>query len=78
MPRYFFHLQNDIHVHDEEGQELPDDGAALDAAVKFARDMASHSVREGHLALSHFIRCAADDGREVGVVRFADAICINN
>jgi hypothetical protein len=37
MPRYFFHLHNDIDALDEEGVELAD--------LEAARAMARHSVQ---------------------------------
>ena len=45
-------------------------------ALKSARDMASHSVKEGKLDLRHFIICVDDTGREVGIVYFADAVTV--
>jgi len=74
MTRYFLHLHNDIDAPDEEGQDFPDDRSALDCAMRCARDIASSAVREGHLDLNHFIVCVAEDGREIGVVRFDDAV----
>lgn len=74
MARYFFHLHNDIDAPDEEGQEFPDDRTALECALLSARDIASSGVRQGDLNLNHFIICVAEDGREVGIIRFADAV----
>jgi len=69
-----FHLHNDLDVPDEEGQEFPNDWSALECALLSAREIASSAVREGTLNLNHFIICVAEDGREVGIVRFADAV----
>lgn len=77
MTRYFLHLHNDIDAVDEEGLEFPDDKAALDAALVSARDLASASVKEGHLDLTHFILCVDETGRRVGVVHFADAVAVS-
>jgi hypothetical protein len=74
MTRYFLHLHNDIDAPDENGQEFPDDRAALECALQCARDVASTAVRSGTLDLNHFIVCVAEDGREVGIVRFGDAV----
>jgi hypothetical protein len=74
MPRYFLHLHNDLDTLDEEGQEFPDDRSALECALCSARDVASAAVREGKLDLNHFIICVDENGREVGIVRFADAV----
>lgn len=76
MPRYFFHLHNDIDAPDEEGQEQENDRAAMEQALECARDIASAAVKNGNLNLRHFIVCVAEDGREVGIVRFGDAITI--
>lgn len=76
MTRYFFHLHNDIDVPDEEGQEWESDHAAMECALASARDIASAAVRQGHLDLRHFIVCTREDGREVGIVRFADAVTV--
>lgn len=64
--RYFFHLHNDVDCRDDEGRELIDSEAAKAAAIDEAREMASESVRKGHLDLSHYI--AVDD--EAGTLLF--------
>lgn len=74
MTRYFLHLHNDIDAPDEQGQDFADDRAALECALHCARDVAGAAVRDGNLNLNHFIVCVAEDGREVGIVRFADAV----
>lgn len=74
MTRYFLHLHNDIDAPDEQGQEFPDDRSALECAMHCARDVASTEVRGGNLNLNHFIICVTEEGREVGIVRFADAV----
>ncbi|RZI61360.1 MAG: hypothetical protein EOP94_00730 [Zymomonas sp.] len=74
MTRYYFHLHNDIDSPDEEGQELNDDRAALETALDAAREMASEQVRLESLDLRHFIVCVDEAGREVGIVRFGDAV----
>ncbi len=38
MARYFFHLE-DGHLSDDKGDELPNDGAARDEALRVARDL---------------------------------------
>jgi len=74
MPRYFFHLHDDTDTLDQEGLDFPDDRSALEHALDGARDIASAAVRKGYLNLSDFIRCVAEDGREVGIVRYSDAV----
>lgn len=76
MARYFFHLHNGIDAPDEQGTEFDDDNVALDFALFCARDVAAASVKEGHLSLQHFVICVDHTGREVGLIRFADAVKI--
>lgn len=77
MARYFFHLHNDIDTPDEEGQEFANDQAAMKMALDSAREMASETVRLGSLDLDHFIVCVDENGREIGIVRFGDAVKIS-
>ena len=76
MTRYFFHLHNDINTPDNQGADYPDDRSAMEEALRSARDLASHNVKEGKLDLSHFIICVDETGREVGIVYFADAVSV--
>jgi hypothetical protein len=76
MPRYYFHLFNDITSLDEEGSELPTDAAAKQPAESNAREMAAESVREGHLVLSHWIEVGNEVGEKIATVRFRDVIQI--
>lgn len=39
MARYFFHIQGDDLVHDEDGTELPSALHAREAAARFAGEM---------------------------------------
>lgn len=73
MPRYYFHLHNDMEVPDEEGSELADLEAARTLAVASAREMAAEAVREGVLNLDHSIDVTSDDGC-VLTVRFRDVV----
>jgi hypothetical protein len=76
VPRYYFHLFNDLTVHDEEGVELPNDDVAMRRAADSARYMAAESVREGHVVLDHRIEVTNEHGRTVGVVHFSDVVAI--
>ena len=77
MPRYFFHLRNDLSVNDEEGIDLPSIEAARARATEFAVDMAAASVTEHHrIILNHRIEIANRDGRLLDVVKFGDAVTI--
>ena len=74
MPRYFFHLHNDIETRDEEGVELADLAAARGLAEREARSIAAHSVTGGTLDLAHSIEVTDAGGTTVLRVRFGDVI----
>ena len=74
MPRYFFHLFNDIDALDDEGQELPNDAVALQRAAENARAMAADSVCRGRLVLDHRIEVKSDGGKCIGTVHFRDVV----
>jgi hypothetical protein len=46
MPRYFFHLHNDVDATDEEGKEFPDLASARKHAQGEAVHMAAASITE--------------------------------
>jgi hypothetical protein len=74
VPRYFFHLFNDLTACDPEGQELPDDAAAIEQAIINIRALASETVCEGRLNLNHRIEVRTADGETVRTVYFRDAV----
>ena len=74
MPRYFFHLYDELQVLDEEGVELPDDEAARETALQNAREIACAEVEQGQLVLDHHIDMVDENGRQVGVVSFRTAV----
>jgi hypothetical protein len=74
MPRYFFHLYEDMPAPDEEGSELADLDAARACGIKEARSVAADQVREGKLDLNHRIDVTDEQGVVVHTIRFADAI----
>lgn len=76
VPRFFFHLYNDVTSRDDEGKELPDRSAARRQALAYARDMAAVTVREGHLNLEHRIEVTDQDGELVVALPFRDAVDI--
>jgi hypothetical protein len=77
MPRYYFHLHNDLATTDEEGRELDDIGAARRAAEEDAREMAARSVQcHGHLDLGHYVEVTDEGGNSVVRVRFGEAVAI--
>lgn len=75
MPRYYFHLHNDIDAPDSEGAELPDLAAARERAVKYAVDMTAASVLEHRqIDLHHRIDVADDTGGILCTVHFGDVV----
>lgn len=74
MPRYFFHLYDDIITHDEEGIELPSDAAARLVALRGARDIIASQVRHGYFVRSHWIDVADEEERILFKVTFRDAV----
>ena len=74
MPRYFFHLHNDLETRDEVGLELPDLAAARKVAEQEARAMAAQSVVNGRVDLKHSIEVTDESGATVLLIRFGDAV----
>jgi len=58
MPRFYFHLKNDLIVDDLEGRELADVEAAVGEARRNVRALAAEQVRQGRLVLHHHISVA--------------------
>lgn len=76
MPQYFFHLYNHLEVPDEEGKFLADLVAAQTCAIEIARDVMSENIRAGEICLSHRIEIEDEQGRQLMVVHFRDALTI--
>ena len=76
VPRFFFHVHDDIDALDEEGRELPDLAAARDAAINGVRELACEQIRKGKVDLRHRIEVADDAGRTVLKITFGDAFAI--
>jgi len=74
MPRFFFHVYDDVVALDDEGMDLPDSEAARRTALAGARALAADQVRTGRLDLRHRIEVADDGGAPVLTVTFDEAI----
>ena len=75
MPKFYFHLHNDVDVMDEEGRELHDLEAARKWARHEARNMAGEMAKEeGRLVLHHRIDIAGADGKVLESVSFGEAV----
>ncbi len=76
MPRYFFHVHDDIVARDPEGVELPDLAAARACAIEGARSLMMTQVEEGRIHLDHWIEVTDQDDREVMRVPFSEAVTV--
>ena len=76
MPRFYFHLYNDLTALDEEGQEFENLPIAHQKAIAEARWMAAEAVKNGHLTLSHLIEIADEAGEVLSTVWFRDILDI--
>jgi hypothetical protein len=76
MPRFYFHLYNDVVTADDEGRMLPDVEAARGVAVQEAREMMTDEVLAGTINLSHRIVVADEDGQVVATISYRDAVAV--
>lgn len=76
MPRYFFHIHDDLDFQDEEGMELANPPAARAAALAGARGIMSEQVQKGHLSLHHRIEVEDEEGDAVLTLPFGEAVVI--
>jgi hypothetical protein len=74
VPRFFFHLYDDVVSLDGEGNELPDMGAAREKAISRAPAIACQEVLEGHLNLGHRIEGEDERGAPVLTAHFSDVV----
>lgn len=77
MPRYYFHVHNDILARDEEGREFPDLAAAREEAISGARDLIAEDIRRGKVTLSHWIEIQDDAGNRLLTVSYGEAVQID-
>lgn len=77
MPRFHFHLHNDLEVPDPDGIELPSLEAALVAAVRYARFTAAETIKDtGRMVCNHRIDIEDENGVVLDTVYFGDAVKI--
>jgi hypothetical protein len=77
MPRYYFHLINDVDVPDNEGQTFADAAAARAFAIGQARALiAATTVEDGRIVLHHRIDIEDEDHAVVDKVHFRDAVMV--
>ncbi len=74
MPRFYFHLHNDVDVPDEGGEELPDLAAARAHAISMARFEVAEAAKVGRILLSHRIDVEDEHGAVLATVPFSEAV----
>ena len=63
--RYFFHMEDGKCIRDENGQDFPDDAAAMLEATKVARELSKQRIKgvhEWHVVVTNA------EGRRIGSV----------
>ena len=79
MPLYYFNIHNgDGLTGDEEGRELPDDGAAHAEALQGIRSILAEEVRQGRLDLDGRIEVLDGAKRPLFSVTYAEALRIES
>ena len=77
MPRFFFHVHDEIVAFDDEGVELPSAAVARQEALRGARSLACEEVLKGRLHLNHRIEVVDENGRILETVKFGDAVAVD-
>ena len=77
MPRYFFHLHNDVDAPDPDGVELLNLEEARAMALRNARFTAAETLKDaGHFIGDHRIDIEDEKGTVLDTVYFRDAVKI--
>ena len=77
MPRFYFHLYNDMNAVDDEGKELPNLAAARAFAQEQARQLIGEMIKEsGRIVLSHRIDIEDAQQRPLDSVHFRDVVTV--
>jgi hypothetical protein len=75
MPRFYFHLRNDMDVPDNEGKELRNLEEAVAYALNLTRFEAAELVKEnGRIVLSHRIDIEDEQHIVLETVHFSDVV----
>jgi hypothetical protein len=77
MPRFYFHVYNDLVAIDEEGLELPDLDAAREQAMESARELVCEGIHQGYLNLDHRIEVEDEAHEKVLTLSFRDAFTVS-
>ena len=76
MPRFYFHVYNDVIAIDEEGLELPDLETAREQAMESARELVCEGIHKGHLNIDHRIEVEDEEHNNVLTVSYRDAFTV--
>ena len=77
VPRFFFHVRDDLDSPDHEGSEQRDIEAARTYAAGSARCLMCETLmREGRITLHHRIEIEDDRGGVLDTVHFRDAVTV--
>jgi uncharacterized protein DUF6894 len=75
VPRFYFHLHNDVDAPDDEGVDLPDLDAARAHATWQARVTFAETAKdERRVVLHHRIDIEDSEGTVLDTVHFRDAV----
>jgi hypothetical protein len=75
VPRFFFHVLDDLDTTDDEGAELPDVQTARQWATSAARTLMCETLKsDGRITLHHRIEIENSQHRTIATVRFGDAV----
>ena len=79
MPRFYFHLINDMDVPDDEGMDFPDLVSARARAVEQARGLIGELAKtEARIVLHHRIDIEDEQGAVLDTVHFRDIVSIED
>lgn len=76
MPRYFFHIHDDLDLRDDEGMELAGESDARRQALAGVREMMCDEMRRGLLTLHHRVEVEDEAGERVLTLAYGDAVTI--
>lgn len=76
MPRYFFHVYDDLIIRDQDGIDFADAEAACAAALAGAREMMCDQLMKGRLSLYHCIEVEDEGGKTILTLPFGEAVRI--
>ena len=79
MPRFYFHLLNDVDARDPEGRELRDLEAAREHARRSIVFTVAETIKEcSHFVRSHRILIEDAEGHVLDTIYFRDVIAIED